>query len=196
MESVEKIRALGELRIRQALMPFVRLLVQFRISPNQLSVVGVLMAACAAAFLIAGYPIAAGTLYLFGSTLDMLDGALARLDNRATAFGAFLDSTLDRVSEGLIFAAIAYRYALNANGWMVVGVVLALLGSFLTSYTRARAESLGVACKAGWATRPERVILVSTGLILNVMEGVICLLALLTALTSLQRIYYAYRHLQ
>ncbi len=114
-----------------------------------------------------------------------------------TPFGAFLDSTLDRVSEGVIFAGIAYLLAVEGDGRPidVALVVLALLGSILVSYTRARAESLGLECKVGLMSRPERIVLIAIGLFFDVLPYVIYLMLALTAFTVIQRVVHTYRQL-
>ena len=113
---------------------------------------------------------------------------LARLTGTPTRFGAFLDSTVDRVSEGVVFAAIGYRFALEGAAINSAVVVLALLGSFLVSYTRSKAEALGAECKVGIATRAERVVLLSIGLVAGLLTQVIYLIAFLTAITVVQRV--------
>jgi len=126
----------------------------------------------------------------------MLDGSLARLSAMVTPFGAFLDSTLDRASEGVILAAVCYRFAVEGHAVDAALVVLALLGSLLVSYTRARAEALGVSAKVGIMSRPERVVLLAVGLFFNVMPYVVYVLVALTALTVVQRVLYTYRALR
>jgi CDP-diacylglycerol--glycerol-3-phosphate 3-phosphatidyltransferase len=114
---------------------------------------------------------------------------------KVTKFGAFLDSTLDRVSEGAMLAAIAYLLASRGHSVDVALVVLALLGSLLVSYTRARAESLGLDCKVGLMSRPERIILIALGLFFNVLSYVIYIMVALTAFTVIQRVVHTYRQL-
>ena len=154
------------------------------------------LSAAAAGLIAASHPFAAGLLYLLAGLLDLLDGVLARRTGRATRFGAFLDSTLDRASEGLVFAAIGYRLAADGSAVDAGIVVLALLGSFLVSYVRARAEGLGAECKVGIATRAERVVLVGAGLLAGRLAEAMHLVALLTAVTVVQRIARVRRALQ
>ena len=157
-------------------------------SPYQVSVCGFVLNVVTAWLIASDHLVAAGILYLIAGTLDMLDGILARLAGKATRFGAFLDSTIDRVSEGVVFAAIGYRFALEGAAINSAVVVLALLGSFLVSYTRSKAEGLSVECKVGIGTRAERVVLVAVGLIAGLLTQVIYLIAFLTAITIVQRV--------
>lgn len=192
---IEKIRAIAQERFHQLLAPLVILLSRLRLSPNQVSIAGFLLTVVSASVLIAGYPVAAGALFLLASSFDIFDGALARLEKKATPFGAFLDSTLDRLSEGAIFMAIAYRFALEGQAIAVAGVVLALLGGMLTSYIRARAEALGILCTTGWVSRPERVILIGVGLIFGLLTEAVYLLAALGLVTAGQRFFHVYTRL-
>jgi CDP-diacylglycerol--glycerol-3-phosphate 3-phosphatidyltransferase len=189
-EVVEKIRAIAQRHLYRVLAPVVSLLAHFQLSPNQISIAGFALALIAMGVLIAGYPITAGILFLLGSSFDILDGALARLEKKTTPFGAFLDSILDRVSEGVMFMAIAYRLALEGQATAVAGVVLATLGGMLTSYTRARAETLGINCSIGWASRPERVIIMGSGLIFDLLTEAVYLLAALSLWTAGQRFFH------
>jgi CDP-diacylglycerol--glycerol-3-phosphate 3-phosphatidyltransferase len=126
----------------------------------------------------------------------MLDGTLARLSKMVTPFGAFLDSTLDRASEGVVLAAVAYRLAAEGREIDAGLVVVALLGSFLVSYTRARAEALGLECKVGLMSRPERVVLLAIGLFFDVLPFVVYILAALTTFTVVQRVLHTHRQLR
>jgi CDP-diacylglycerol--glycerol-3-phosphate 3-phosphatidyltransferase len=170
--------------------PFARLLGQAGVSPNQLSVAGAALNAAAAALVVAGRPVAAGALYLFGGGFDMMDGLLARITGRESALGAFLDSTLDRVSEGVVFAALAYVFAVDGGALDAAAVVLALLLSGLVSYVRARAEGLGLSCRVGLFTRPERVVLLAAGLMAGFAAEAVWLLAALSAFTVVQRVIH------
>ena len=171
-----------------ALAPVAKGLYCLGASPNQVSVGGFALNVVTAGLISSDHLVAAGALYLIAGTLDMLDGILARLARTATRFGAFLDSTIDRVSEGVVFAAIGYRFALEGATINSAVVVLALLGSFLVSYTRSKSEGLGVECKVGIGTRAERVALVAIGLVAGLLTQVIYLIAFLTAITVVQRV--------
>ena len=106
-----------------------------------------------------------GIAFIVGSTMDTLDGRYSRMSGKGTPFGAFLDSTLDRVEEGIVLAAVAGYFALQGNRVAAAAVVIAVLASLMVSYTRARAEALGVECKVGIATRPVRVVILAIGLV-------------------------------
>jgi CDP-diacylglycerol--glycerol-3-phosphate 3-phosphatidyltransferase len=192
---MENIREFFGIQLRRCFMPMLSALRWLRITPNEVTIAGAVLNLGAAALVIAEHLIWAGAVFLVAGCFDMLDGALARLSKKVSTFGAFLDSTLDRVSEGVILAAIAYLLAVQGREIDVALVVLALLGSMLVSYTRARAESLGVECKVGLMSRPERVILVALGLFFNVLPYVIYIMLALTVFTVIQRVVHTYRQL-
>lgn len=190
---MEMLRTRVQGYVQQPLALIAATLARLGMSPDQITLAGFFVTLISSGLLLLGYPIAAGALFLLGSTFDMLDGAVARLERHTTPFGAFLDSTFDRLGEGILCTAIAYHFASAGDALAVAGVMLAMLGGMLTSYTRARAEALGIDCTAGWITRPERVILLGTGLILDLLAIAVYLLAVLTLWTSLQRIHHVYR---
>lgn len=196
MPLMEQARTLALNLIRPLLTPPARLLLRLRVSPNQITVAGLVLAFSASWLVVLGWHLAGGMVFLFASVLDLLDGLLARLAQRVTEFGAFLDSALDRVGEGTMFAAIAYYFATQGEAGAVSVVVLAMLGAMLTSYTRARAESLGLSCKGGVASRPERVVLITFGLATGLLLEAVWLLAVLSLWTAGQRIWRVYRGLQ
>ncbi len=165
------------------------------VRPNQITVTGTLVCLAGAALVAGDRLVLGGLVWLAGSALDMLDGALARSRDQVSRGGAFLDSTLDRISEGVMFTAIAYHFAAQGAAVEAAFTVLALLGALLVSYTRARAEALGAACKVGIITRAERVVLLSLGLCLELVAPVIVLLALLGAVAVAQRIHHTLREL-
>lgn len=179
--------------LEKAAAPLARLLARLKITPNQVSGAGFVMNVVAALFIARGDLMVAGVIYILAGCLDLMDGTLARVSNRATKFGAFFDSTVDRVSEGVVFAAITYRFAVDGQDLLAAVVVLALLGSLLVSYVRARAEGLGGKCKVGLLTRAERVVLLTLGLIFGLLEECIVVLAVLTAVTVVQRVHYVAR---
>ena len=163
------------------------------ITPNQVTVVGFALTLVAAMLVAFAQLRWAGVVLIFAGTCDILDGALARSTKTGYPYGAFLDSTLDRYSEGAIYIGLA-AYFVSAGGplerWLVLATLAALAGSFLVSYVRARAQSLGFHCETGLFARPERVVVTVVGLIFGgvVLYAVIFLLAALTNLTALQRI--------
>src|SRR5258707_15364112 len=163
------------------------------LTPNQVTVVGLILTFIAAALAALGQLRWAGVVLIFAGTCDILDGALARSTKASYPYGAFLDSTLDRYSEGAIYLGLA-AYFVTINGpfqrWLVLATLAALAGSFLVSYVRARAQSLGFTCETGLFARPERVVVTVIGLIIGgpVLYGVVFLLAVVTNLTALQRI--------
>lgn len=196
MLTMEQLRRIVQGWLEMALTPVAIGLLRLGTSSNQVSVGGLALNVATAGLVAIDYLVGAGVLYLIAGTLDLLDGILARLIGTPTRFGAFLDSTIDRVSEGVVFAAIGYRFALEGAAIDAGIVVLALLGSFLVSYTRSRAEGLGAECKVGIATRAERVVLVAVGLVLGLLTQAIYLLTLLTAITVVQRVMHVRRELR
>ena len=193
---MEHLRRVVQGWLEIALTPVARGLFCLGASANQVSVGGFALNVATAGLVATDHLVAAGVLYLIAGTMDLLDGILARLTGTPTRFGAFLDSTIDRVSEGVVFAAIGYRFALEGAAITCAVVVLALLGSFLVSYTRSKAEGLGAECKVGIATRAERVVLVAIGLVAGLLTQVIYLVALLTAITVVQRVLRVRRELR
>jgi CDP-diacylglycerol--glycerol-3-phosphate 3-phosphatidyltransferase len=141
----------------------------------------------------------AGVAFIVGSIMDTLDGTYSRMSGKGTMFGAFLDSTLDRIEEGVVLTAIAWYFADEGEPVAAAACVLTVLGSLMVSYTRARAEALGVECKVGLATRPVRVVILSAGLVFakgagigdfELLEPSIYVLAVLTAFTVGQRVWH------
>ena len=163
------------------------------VTPNQVTVIGVALTFVAAVLVALGYLRWAGVVLIVAGTFDILDGALARSSGRSYPYGAFLDSTLDRYSEGAIYIGLTAYFASTPGPlqrWLLLATMAALAGSFLVSYVRARAQSLGFTCESGVFARPERVVVTVVGLIFGgvVLYGVVFLLAILTNLTALQRI--------
>jgi CDP-diacylglycerol--glycerol-3-phosphate 3-phosphatidyltransferase len=192
MESVrEYLRAV----LDRAAKPFATALLWCHVTPNQVSVMGIALTLVTAALIVDDQLLLAGVMYILAASLDLLDGALARMAKMASRFGAFLDSTADRISEGVVFAAIAYHFASHGQSVDAALAVLALLGSLLVSYTRARAEGLGLQCKVGIMTRAERVLLIALGLMFGLLPEAIYLLVALTAFSAMQRILHTFRQL-
>jgi phosphatidylglycerophosphate synthase len=205
---MERIREFLGKWVRRGFSPLLSVLLRLGITPNHITIIAFLINLGAAALIVFDFYTAAASIIIVASLLDLVDGSLARRTGKTTPFGSFLDSTLDRLSEGVIFAAIAYRLAidpevtLRMRGVNVAMVVLALLGGVTVSYTRARAESLGVECKVGVASRFERIFLtctglylVGTGLYLDAMPYMIYAILALTMFTVIQRVVHTYRQL-
>src|SRR5437660_12008277 len=131
-------------------------LIESRLTPNAISLTGFALNLAAAGLVVGRLFFLAGISFIVGSIMDTLDGRYSRMSGKGTPFGAFLDSTLDRLEEGIVLTAVAAYFASRHNPAAVAAVVIAVLGSLMVSYTRARAEALGVACKVGLATRPVR----------------------------------------
>ena len=185
--------------------PTVRWMVRRRVHPNLLTTLGFLSVTGAGYLYHLDHVRWAGLLVLFGGMWDIFDGQVARVSGMASKFGSFYDSTLDRFSEIVVFAGLLSLY--NSYGreladvWMVYVIFAAMGGSIMVSYTRARAEGLDLDCKVGLMQRPERVVLLGLGSLLfgldlggRVLMGVIVLLALLTNVTVIQRIWWVYRN--
>jgi CDP-diacylglycerol--glycerol-3-phosphate 3-phosphatidyltransferase len=179
-------------------------LIESRLTPNKISMTGLVLNVAAAVLITQEMWVLAGVAFIVGSIMDTLDGRFARSSGKGTPFGAFLDSTLDRVEEGVVLAAVAAYFAKEADELAVAGVVLVVLFSLMVSYTRARAEALGVENKGGIATRPVRVVILSIGLVfaneelvanLDLLEPAIYAMAALTLFTTLQRVLHVRREL-
>src|ERR1700735_2587210 len=136
-----------------------------KLTLTTISLTGFVLNLAAAALVVARMFFLAGIAFIVGSTMDTLDGRYSRMSGKGTQFGAFLDSTLDRCEEGIVLTAVAVTFARQHDELAVAAVVVAVLASLMVSYTRARAEALGVECKVGLATRPVRVVILSVGLI-------------------------------
>src|SRR5580658_10973178 len=140
-------------------------LIESRLTPNAISLTGFALNLTAAALVVERLFFLAGVAFIVGSVMDTLDGRYSRMSGKGTPFGAFLDSTLDRIEEGVVLTAVAGYFALQADRFAAAAVVVAVLASLMVSYTRARAEALGVECKVGLATRAVRVTILSVGLV-------------------------------
>lgn len=171
------------------------------LTPNMLTIIGFALVCVIAVIIAMGYEALGAVLLIFGAGFDATDGALARLTNRVTKFGGFFDSTLDRYADGVLMLALVWRGLEYDNRWIIVLAVAALIGSFLVSYTRARAEGIGLQLKEGWFTRLERMIVLVLGLLSTLLIGqqglliMLALLALLANVTAVQRIFITKRKL-
>lgn len=190
---MRRLREMIEAYVKGLLQPAARRLAATGITPNQVTIAGLVAVLLAAVLIGYGYLVAGGLLFLAGSLFDLMDGVLARALERTTDIGAFLDSSLDRIGEGVVFAALVLHFARQDDPWMAALTVIALTGAFLTSYARARAEGLGMTCTVGLVTRPERVLILGVGLVAGLAAPAIWVLTLLGAFTAVQRIVHVYR---
>lgn len=190
---------------RGLLDPTIERLTRSDVHPNTITTIGFVVTVSAGAAFLLGHIRIGGGLVLLGGVFDILDGQLARRSGLASVFGSFYDSTLDRISEIVVFLGIFSLYNAPHRGitttWMVYVVALALAGSLMVSYTRARAEALGIDCKVGLMQRPERVVLIGFAALLfgtmwggAVLTWVLILMAAATNFTAVQRIVWVYRH--
>lgn len=172
------------------------------LTPNMLTIIGCLAMFGVGAILAMGNFALGGVLIIAAGIFDALDGSLARLTNRVTKFGAFLDSTTDRLAEGALFFGIMYWYLEHGATFVAYLVFFALLGSFMVSYARARAEGIGVECKEGILTRFERIALLVIGLVATAFFGdapiliALGILAVLANVTAVQRMWLVYQATQ
>src|SRR6266513_359903 len=187
----------------RAIEPAIAFLARNNVSPNTITTVGTLITVAASVVYATGHIMTAGWIMNVTAFFDVADGEVARRTGRSSVFGAFYDSTLDRVADGALMAGLAFFYATNSihhNLYMVVVCLVCIVGTFLISYTRARAETLGIDAKVGLMQRPERMVLLSVpqsffGLFWNgwVLMGIIILLTVTAWITAVQRIAFVYR---
>ena len=186
---------------RGILAPVVRLAMALHLTPNTITVIGLFITIAASALVASGWLLLGAAVLAAGSMLDAVDGGLARAQGGGTAFGGFLDSTLDRASEAILYAGVATWFlgTLDAPTLPVLAVFVALTGSFLVSYARARAEGIGLSASVGLAPRTERLVLIIAGIALAgmgftpILIGTIVLVAALTVVTVIQRIWHVWR---
>jgi CDP-diacylglycerol--glycerol-3-phosphate 3-phosphatidyltransferase len=206
--SRQRTRPLAELRAartpaaRRALVR--NRLIESRLTPNAISLTGLALNVLAAVLVWERLFFLGGVAFIVGSVMDTLDGRYSRMSGKGTPFGAFLDSTLDRIEEGIVLTAVAAVFAAHHNQVAAAAVVVAVLASLMVSYTRARAEALGVECKVGIATRPVRVVILAIGLVFargaglghfELLEPAVYTLAVLSTVTVAQRIWHVRRAL-
>jgi CDP-diacylglycerol--glycerol-3-phosphate 3-phosphatidyltransferase len=169
-------------------------LIESRLTPNAISLTGFVLCLVAAVLVWDDHYLLGGIAFIVGSVCDTLDGRYARMSGKGTPFGAFLDSSIDRFEEGFVLAALAANFA-DAGKTTAAGVVVvAAVASLMVSYTRARAEALGVECKVGIADRAVRVVILSAGLVLqaffDAVEPAVYVLAVLAVITVGQRVWH------
>jgi len=174
-------------------------LIESRLTPNMISMTGLVGNVIAAVLVTQRLFFLAGVAFILGSVMDTLDGRYSRMSGKGTPFGAFLDSTLDRVEEGIVLTTVAAYFSSRGMDFAVAACVVAVLGSLMVSYTRARAEALGVECKVGLATRAVRVVILSIGLVfakgasifnVDLLAPAVYVLAVLTVFTVFQRVFH------
>jgi CDP-diacylglycerol--glycerol-3-phosphate 3-phosphatidyltransferase len=180
--------------------PLVSVLAKTPITPNMVTWIGFIIILAAAVLAALGHPFAAGWVVLLSGLFDIIDGALARGTNQVTRFGGILDSTLDRASEAIMLLGIAAMFLFNEellNPWIILLIGITIMGSFLVSYVRARAEALKIECQVGLFTRTERVIILALGLLLSslpyVLISALAIIALLSIVTVIQRLVHVWR---
>ena len=191
-------------RVRQFVTMIVRPLAGLGVTPNTLTVLGLILSILTAVIIAQGLFLAGGLLVLFAGIFDMFDGAMARARNASTTFGAFFDSTLDRYSESIILFGLLF-YALQMpvmqdrfwpfryeQPWMITLVFIAVVGSFMVSYAKARAEGLGLECKTGLLARPERVVILAIGLLTGAIIWALVILAIFSNVTAIERIVHVW----
>jgi CDP-diacylglycerol--glycerol-3-phosphate 3-phosphatidyltransferase len=177
------------------LLPLTALFSKWGLNPNSFTVAGVVITSVGAAACVMGYIRLAGILILIGGFCDTIDGSLARTTGKASRLGALFDSAVDRYSEFIMYLGIG-AYFINIEDYSTAaGTFLALCGSFMVSYARARAESLGFEAKLGFMQRPERIVLIGLGALIHIasFKIAIWLVAILANFTALQRIRFAYK---
>lgn len=174
-------------------------LIESRLTPNAISLTGFVLNVVAAVLVWERYFFLGGIAFIVGSVCDTLDGRYSRMSGKGTPFGAFLDSTLDRIEEGVVLTAVAAYFADRNMEFAAAATVLAVLASLMVSYTRARAEALGVECKVGIGSRAVRVVILSAGLLFargaslgdfELLAPAVYVLAVLGVITTLQRIFH------
>jgi CDP-diacylglycerol--glycerol-3-phosphate 3-phosphatidyltransferase len=180
-------------------------LIESRLTPNAISMTGLVLNLAAAALILDERFVAGAFAFIIGSVMDTLDGRYSRMSGKGTLFGAFLDSTLDRIEEGVVLGAVCWHFAKQGDEAVAAACLLVVLGSLMVSYTRARAEALGVECKVGLATRPVRVVILSAGLMFadgelindfDLLPAAIWVMVGLTAVTVIQRVWHVRGKLQ
>jgi CDP-diacylglycerol--glycerol-3-phosphate 3-phosphatidyltransferase len=173
--------------------PIVRILSKSGITPNTLTLINLALNIVAAYVIATGHFLLGGVLVLVSGLFDLLDGALARFTKQTTKFGAILDSTVDRISEAAILFGLLIWYSGRGDRLEIALIFAVLIGSFLVSYIRARAEGLGWQCQVGLFTRAERVIVLAIGLLVNQIFIALCVLVVFVFVTVGQRLVYLWK---
>lgn len=190
---------LARTRTRALLERAAALFAALGVTPNALTIAGFFGIFLIGLLIVSGYEAVGGILIIFAGAFDAIDGTLARMTGRVTKFGSFLDSTLDRWADAWLYMAIVLRSVLIHDDLTICLAVLALIGSMMVSYARARGEGLGVSIKGGWFTRLERVVVLVAGLVLTAWIGrgaltiALAIIGVFANVTALQRVL-AVRH--
>jgi CDP-diacylglycerol---glycerol-3-phosphate 3-phosphatidyltransferase len=179
--------------VRPLIEPVVRFLARTPLTPNTITILGFCGVTSAAWLIITEHSFWAGIVVLLASILDAFDGAVARLTGRVSLFGSVLDSTLDRLAEGLVLLALLFMLSAEDNTTGVWLAGAALIFSFLVSYIRARAESVGLELTDGWFTRTERIIVLSLGMLTGYILVALAIIAGFSFLTASQRLFLVWR---
>ncbi|MBI4610967.1 MAG: CDP-alcohol phosphatidyltransferase family protein [Candidatus Rokubacteria bacterium] len=173
--------------------PFARVLLRFHVRPNHLTILGLATSLLAALAFTAGRERLAGALLIVSGLFDFFDGSLARLSGQVTPFGAFLDSVIDRYSDLVVLLGLLLLFVRAGRRAEVLLTMAVLIGTVMVSYTKARAQSIGVECEVGLMERPERQICLIAGALLSILPLVLWVLAVLVNVTAVQRILYTRR---
>lgn len=180
---------------RGVVLPIARLISWSGVSPNVITIAGFSLTVADAILLAMGHVQLAGITLIPAAGLDAIDGSLARIQNRVTRFGAFLDSTIDRLSEAVLFlGALLYYLSGSPTQTEIILLFVALIGSLMVSYTKARSEAIGVAIRGGLLTRFERMLVLIIGMVLNELTIALWILAVLANITVLQRVWLTWRN--
>ena len=178
---------------RPALEAVARVLARWNVSPDFVTLVGLVLTIGVGILAGMGEIRWAGVVYVFAAICDAIDGTLARVGGKGSRFGAFLDSTIDRFEESIVFLGLIIYYARVGGMYEVPLILVAAIGSLMVSYTRARAEALGVSCKVGFMTRVPRVLIMIVGMILDQVLIALILIAATSLFTAIHRLYHVWR---
>ncbi len=179
--------------VQRIVLPIGRALGHIGLTPNMLTMTGFAIVLAAAAILVKGSPFAAGWTLVGGAIFDVLDGAVAKATGKVTIQGAFLDSTLDRLSDGAILGAVAWTYGVSSDRTGLTLALVVLVAGFSVSYVKAKAEGLGFTCNVGIAERSERIGLIAIGLVFSVLKPALWILAILSTITVAQRFLHVWK---
>ncbi len=168
-------------------------LARWNVSPNWVTTIGLVLTAGVATLAALGEIQWAGVAYIVAALFDALDGTVARVSGKVSRFGAFLDSTIDRFEESLVFLGLIIHFGRTGGPWEIPMLLVVTVASLMVSYTRARAEALGVACTVGWMTRPVRVAIMIAGMILNQVFIAMVIVAATSLFTTFHRVYHVWR---